>query len=86
MIAIHYGIITQLCNSMELPPSAVAELNCNSILIIVFSLCLYFSGFKKSLEHLPSVLFKSIASKSRAEAFSDGVFAIVATLIVLDLT
>ena len=31
-------------------------------------------------------IFRNVASKARTEAFSDGVFAIVATLIVLDLT
>ncbi|XP_064399985.1 endosomal/lysosomal proton channel TMEM175-like [Halichondria panicea] len=41
---------------------------------------------RKSIERLPSMIFRAVASKSRTEAFSDGVFAIVATLIVLDLT
>lgn len=31
-------------------------------------------------------IFRTVANKSRTEAFSDGVFAIVATLIVLDFT
>lgn len=31
-------------------------------------------------------MFRNVASKARTEAFSDGVFAIVATLIVLDFT
>lgn len=36
-------------------------------------------------EHV-AALFRTVASKTRTEMFSDGVFSIVATLIVLDLT
>ena len=39
-----------------------------------------------SLPDFATSIFRTVASKSRTEAFSDGVFSIVATLIVLDFT
>ena len=38
------------------------------------------------LPEFTTALFRSVASKTRTEAFSDGIFSIVATLIVLDFT
>jgi uncharacterized membrane protein len=51
---------------------------------------LIFSGIQKcrgkSLDADTSYLLKSVANKERTEFFTDGVFATVATLIVLELT
>ena len=38
------------------------------------------------LPDVATTIFRTVASKSRTEAFSDGLFSIVATLIVLDFT
>lgn len=46
---------------------------------------LYFKR-KKKVDNLPCHLFNPVGNTVRTEAFSDGVFSIVATLIVLDLT
>ena len=44
---------------------------------------------RRKLDTLPdfaATLFRTVASKTRTEAFSDGLFSIVATLVVLDFT
>ena len=47
---------------------------------------LYHHRRRYALPHFATTIFRTVASKSRTEAFSDGVFSIVATLIVLDFT
>ena len=54
---------------------------------IVRAIIHYYHQYKRySLPDFAATIFRTVANKSRTEAFSDGLFSIVATLIVLDFT
>ena len=54
---------------------------------VVRAIIHYYHQYKRySLPDFAATIFKTVANKSRTEAFSDGLFSIVGTLIVLDFT